>query len=234
MLQRKNVPQRLWDYLLVWICETGNLSVSSSRYANGRTPLEIITGETPDISEYIDFGFYDWVVNRSNAGLGENYLGRWLGVSKKVGQLMSYWILPVSGRPISCVTVQRLTNSEMETDEWKSRMSFYNQQIAEKFNAKDTSLTSIIHDVPDWNRLSVDEGDPEFDADFNRVISDGSVPDVEDPSVTNVTSEYTLDALDPYLHMEIGLPRGDDDTLVVGRCACNGKMDLTTGWHSKI
>ena len=36
----------------------GNLAVLTSRYADDRTGIEIITGETPDISEYIDFGFY--------------------------------------------------------------------------------------------------------------------------------------------------------------------------------
>ena len=36
------------------------------------------------------FGFYDWVTYTANAGLGELLLGRWLGVSHKVGKLMSY------------------------------------------------------------------------------------------------------------------------------------------------
>ena len=34
--------------------------------------MEQITGETPDISEYLDFGFYNWVWYKDNAGLGEN------------------------------------------------------------------------------------------------------------------------------------------------------------------
>ena len=75
MLKNK-VPERLWDYGLVWISETGNLSVSSSHYASGRTPLEYIIGETTDISEYLYFNFYDWVTYRSNSGLGELYIGR--------------------------------------------------------------------------------------------------------------------------------------------------------------
>ena len=58
MLKNK-VPERLLDYGLVWISKTGNLSVSSSRYSSGRTPLEYITGETPETSEYLDFNFYD-------------------------------------------------------------------------------------------------------------------------------------------------------------------------------
>jgi hypothetical protein len=40
----------------------GNVTTNSSRYSDNRTPLEIITGETPDIREYLDFGIYDWVL----------------------------------------------------------------------------------------------------------------------------------------------------------------------------
>ena len=106
---KKNVPERLWDYEISWVCETGNVTTSSSRYANGRTPLEFITGETPDISEYLDFGFYDWVVYKSNAGVDSPELGRWLEVSHRTGIFLSYWILPASGIIISCNTVQHIT-----------------------------------------------------------------------------------------------------------------------------
>ena len=81
VMQKKNVPKRLWDFCIKWVCETGNVTVNSSRYAQGRTPLEIITGETPDISEYLDFGFYDWILYKSNGGVTAPELGRWLGVS---------------------------------------------------------------------------------------------------------------------------------------------------------
>ena len=100
----------------------------------------MITGETPDISEYLDFGFYDWVVFRQNAGVGEAQLGRWLGVSHRVGQLMSYWILPISGIPISCVTVQRLTNLEQQTDVWKERMREYDSKIKNRLKIKNSSV----------------------------------------------------------------------------------------------
>ena len=69
-------PIRLWDYGLVWISKTGNLSVSSSRYASGGTPLEYITGETPDISEYLYFTFYDWFTYSSNVDLEERSKGQ--------------------------------------------------------------------------------------------------------------------------------------------------------------
>jgi hypothetical protein len=102
---KKKVPPRLLDYGFTWVCETDNVCAIMSRYADGRTPLEIITGETPNISEYMDFDFYDWVLYRSNAGHREVEVARWLGVSHRVGRLMSYWLLPESGIPISVTTV---------------------------------------------------------------------------------------------------------------------------------
>eukprot|EP00978_Attheya_sp_CCMP212_P032215 scaffold124537_cov30-Attheya_sp.AAC.1 len=86
-MTKKNVPKRLWDFGFDWVCETGNITANSSRYSKGRTPLEVITGCTPEITEYLDFGFYNWVQFRSNAGLGPIEIGRWLGVSHKVGQM---------------------------------------------------------------------------------------------------------------------------------------------------
>jgi hypothetical protein len=93
VMVKKKVHPRRWDYGFTWVCEVKNICASFSKYAEGRTPLEIITGETPDISEYVDFEFYDWVSFCSNAGLlGVVQFGRWLGVSHRVGRLMSFWI----------------------------------------------------------------------------------------------------------------------------------------------
>ena len=72
--------------------------------------MDIITGKTPDVSGYLDLGFYDWVTYQKNAGLGLSNVGIWLGVSHQVGKLMSYWILAKSGIPVSCNTVKRITN----------------------------------------------------------------------------------------------------------------------------
>jgi hypothetical protein len=52
--------------------------------------LEEVTGKMVDISEYLDFVFYDHVSYKENAGLGETAIGRWLRVSHRVGGLMSY------------------------------------------------------------------------------------------------------------------------------------------------
>ena len=140
MQAKKNIPDRLWDYGIDYVCETANLTVNSSRYSDGKTPLEIITGETPDLSEYLDFGFYDWVTYRNKDGLGVPEVGRWLGVSHRVGQLMSYWILPESGIPVSCTTVQRITNLEKQTDEYKERMKYFDVKLEQKWAVQSSDL----------------------------------------------------------------------------------------------
>ena len=187
--------------------------MSSSHYAKGRTPLEIITGETPDISEYLDFGFYDWVVYRNNAGLGELSLGRWLGVSHKIGQLMSYWILTVSGRPISCVNVQRLTEAEQNTDEYEEQMKSYDESLSKNIDARNTSLS--MDEVPDWNRLSLNELDPDFDEEFKKVISDDDVPNAEHDNIPEINIHEA--ANDGYIDMELGMPRGAEGQLLHAR-----------------
>ena len=49
VMTKRDVPRRLWDFRLNWVCVIGNITVSSSRYADGRTPIEIMTGK-PQIS----------------------------------------------------------------------------------------------------------------------------------------------------------------------------------------
>jgi hypothetical protein len=51
---RKKVPRQLWDYGLIY--EAGMLNRIPCGN-NTRTGLEMVTAETPDISEWIDFEF---------------------------------------------------------------------------------------------------------------------------------------------------------------------------------
>ena len=55
---------------------------------------EKVIGETPDISEYLDYGFYDWVYYWDQPKDIENpKIGRWLGVSHRIGSALCYFIL---------------------------------------------------------------------------------------------------------------------------------------------
>ena len=95
---------------------------------------------------------------------------------------MSYWVLPVSGIPISCVNVLRLTEAEQQTNEYQKQMKLYDEHLSGRLNIR--SPFSNISSVPDWNRLSLDESDPDFAERYYRVINDSEVIEADDRNNT--------------------------------------------------
>ena len=104
----------------------------------GKSSLELITGETTDISGYLDIGLYDRVWFKEDAGLGETHTGQFLRPSHKVVSLMSYWILPASGIPVLRTTVQRVTYLERCNNASKQRFEEYEKAIKDMFHDKYT------------------------------------------------------------------------------------------------
>ena len=109
-------------------------TASTSGDLSGRTALEQLTGETPEISEYLEFTFYDWCWYNDNAGLGKTKLGQWLGISHRVGSLMSYWICTQQGNVISRTTVSRVTNLETQVDSTKSHLQEFDTAITDRLD----------------------------------------------------------------------------------------------------
>ena len=71
-----------------------------ARGPDGRTGYERMTGNTPDISEMLDFDIWDLVwYHQPGTDTSEpvRRLGRWLGVAHQIGSDMCYWVIPVSG-----------------------------------------------------------------------------------------------------------------------------------------
>jgi hypothetical protein len=57
-MREKQIPSHLWDYGLVYIAE---LMSMTARGLQGKSGIEAIMGHTIDISEWLDFEFYDYV-----------------------------------------------------------------------------------------------------------------------------------------------------------------------------
>ena len=132
----------------------------------GKTPLGVLLGETPDISQYLDFAWYDWVWFKENAGLSIPVIGRFLGIADTASNLMSYHILPESGVPIMAGTVQRMTYLERGMEVNKQRMRDYNQKIAVKFKEDRISTDGVKPTEEQWGDLV--QEDDEFAEEFNR------------------------------------------------------------------
>ncbi|MGH3054118.1 MAG: hypothetical protein ACRDL7_03970, partial [Gaiellaceae bacterium] len=114
IMNRAQAPEALWDFGLLY---TSDIRVRTSRAQLGdRTPYEIMKGDTPDISEFIYFDFYQWVkYNEPTTAFPHQrmILGRWLGVAHDVGQALCYWILRDTGRVVVRSTVRSLTSEEL-------------------------------------------------------------------------------------------------------------------------
>ena len=110
------------------------ITASFAADLQGRTPLEALTGETPDTFQYLDFGFYNRVRFKKDEGLGETKLGRFPEVSHHVGFLVSYWIFPASGIPMPRTTVQQVKNTESQIEQCTKRFQVYDRAIADRFN----------------------------------------------------------------------------------------------------
>jgi hypothetical protein len=125
----KSVPKRLWDFGIVHQAEI------MSRIARGkhdRTGYEEVTGETPDISEWMDFDFYDLIWYHDPPALMAETttkiqkLGRWLGVANRVGSALTYWVLTRAGKIVAKTKIQHVTREEILDKVMDERISDFN------------------------------------------------------------------------------------------------------------
>ena len=73
-----NTPSPLWDF-----CVFTESEIISRMSRGGKRPdLEVLTGDSVDISEYTEFELYDliWYWDNPEA-IDNSCIGRWLGVS---------------------------------------------------------------------------------------------------------------------------------------------------------
>jgi hypothetical protein len=100
---------------------------------NERTGFEMITGMTPDISEYCDFLFYDlvwyWRTPHPLMPKHDRELAQWMGVAHRYGSDMCYWLMPVSGRLIITTTVQHMTAEDYHNPDLKERIDDFNTSL---------------------------------------------------------------------------------------------------------
>ena len=198
---KKRVPKGFWDYGMRWVCEIMQRTYLRGHRIDGCVPLQAVTGETIDISEYLDFGFYDRVWFHENAGLGEPVPGRWLGVSKHVGGQMCYYVLSKSGKVVSRSSVWRATNLELNIEATKAIFDEFDERI--KQIVKDDNFP-VDGDKPDpemWADLA--ENDADFNEEFFKVYGDDEVKEADD---------FSPEIMDHgYLNMELALPRGEEE-----------------------
>jgi hypothetical protein len=207
--RRANSPMRLWDYCGEWVAAIRRLTAHPIPSLNDRVPAERIEGNTPDISEYAQFDWYEhvWYIDPSvQFPEDQKRLGRWIGVAHDVGQAMTSWVLPASCRPIARSSVTPLTEDERQNPDIQERLQELDEAITARIGDKTTRATNnkdletLFPTVPDDIYADDDDSEPNPD----------DMPEADD---------FTPESLDEYLTAEVLLPLGGDVTKarVIGR-----------------
>lgn len=56
-IRARNVPKCLWNFCAKWSCDVRNCTASNAFELDGRTPHELVYGNTPDISSLLRIRF---------------------------------------------------------------------------------------------------------------------------------------------------------------------------------
>ena len=77
-----------------------------------------MTGDTPDISEWLDLDLYNKVWFWDSPHKEENLRpGHWLVVSHRIGSALCYLVIDHMGDVFSCTTVQHITEQDLQSDD---------------------------------------------------------------------------------------------------------------------
>jgi hypothetical protein len=212
-MTKKKVPKRLWDFGLVYESEL------LSRMARGndrRTGYEEVTGQTPDISEWLDFEFYDlvwWLDRPTKPNFTDNTrrLARWLGVSHRVGSDLSYWLITKSGKIISKTSVEHVTRDDYLEADKKTEIEAFNHRLEESLDDANFTIdgegefdSMYLDDIDDDVNPGVCRADEEYD-------TTPSAEDYGDMHADERPEDDDEEAIDKYLNVELIMNMGTND-----------------------
>jgi hypothetical protein len=181
-MTKKNVLKRLFGL----VYESKLLS-HMAHGGDRRTGYEVVTGQTLDISEWLDFEFYDlvWRLERSekpNVTDQTRRNARWLGVSHRVGSDLCYWIITKSGKIIAKTSVEHVTRDDYLQTDKRAEIDAFNWRLEESL----------------YDANFVVDGEGEFDSMHLDNIKDDENPGVAYANDMNTpTAEEYNDMVTP-------------------------------------
>jgi hypothetical protein len=166
-----------------------------------------LEGDTPDISEYAQFDWYEpvWFIDPTSAFPEmKKRLGQWVGVASDVGQAMTFWILPKSCIPIARSSVARVFPDVAATDEFKADLAELDLAIENRIG---NSKTAEENQVIDGQLANVISGPTD---DLFEGYADEDFHPLEKAAEKAEADDYTPESLDEYLTAEVLLPTGGE------------------------
>jgi len=204
LLRKTTAPRRLWCYAGQWLAAVRRLTALDLPSLRGRVPLEAIGGQTPDISEYAQFDWYENVYYMDPAKdfpFEKKTLGKWLGVATNCTQKMTFFVLGPKGKVVMRSDVWALTRDELNDPVVKDNLRVLDDAI--KLRIGDTVTETQL----DPTLVGADMQIPD------ELFGDHDADDADEPAEPHhppTPDEFTPEAYDEYLTAEVLLPEGGE------------------------
>ena len=196
----------MWDFHIVWEAQIYSRTV----HRNHNTPLEALTGDTVDISEWTEFEFYDLVLywdDRDNES--RQSIGRWLGPSHQIGSALFYYVLTEKTTVLSRTSVQHITKEEFETIDMKERVRIYHETLN-----RNIDLTSEYNNEEDGDDFITDDvAVPIGYEDEGEYFGPSHILDI-DEMINSENSKTESDSYDKYVGADVILRNSADQKLM--------------------
>ena len=212
LMKTTNTPVRLWDYCWEYVSSITSLTAVDHFLLDGVTPFEKVHGYSPDISEYIDFSWFQWVwyYDPHSPVSDKVQLGRWLGPAHDCGQGLAYHILVSSGHVVTRSTVSIIERDDFDSEENLRRRDDFTKEMESHIG---NYCSATIKNCENYNEESPYDSIFEFDDEvddeeilFQELDSDGNVilkPDVDD--FIHNEAPY-MESHDNHIGMKVTLP----------------------------
>ena len=171
---------------------------------NGVTAFESIMGYTPNISEFIQHKWFDWVWFNDPRDPDKQRLGRWLGPAHSAGQGMAFHVLTNTGNVMTRSTVVSLSQLELEQDPNKIRMIDFTKSMESKLGNYSHATSKLIEykDEDPYSKLF--EGDDNIEDNIQYLNPNNS------PYHEDFIDNDTFASTDKMLGMKVQLPHQGD------------------------
>ena len=199
LMEKTNAPIRLWCFAYEYAADILSLTATGTYHLGQRTPYEHVMQYTPDISEYVNFQWFQWSYYWDQE-LKEKRLCRWLGVAHNIGQSFCYWILLKNGSYIARSSVIPIPSEELGSTVLKEKMDLFTKELEGRIGNHDK------HIVKD-EKLQNDEN--LYDDVFHSDANDEKITYPWDSDLKDLPlyeeNESTMKDLDEYIGTQITL-----------------------------
>lgn len=195
---RSGAPKRLWDYCAVRRAYIRSFTAHDIYSLEGNVPEAKVLGESPDITPWALFKWYEWVKFRDAAAPdpSDKYvLGRDLGPAIDYGPALCRSILKENGEIVIRSTVVPLT-----PDEYKDEV------MTERRRSFDAKIRKILGDA---FRPEDFKDDPDL-SEVVRPIQEPYEDDEQAPQTVPDADDADPDTYDQYVGAEVQLQLGDN------------------------